>query len=291
MYLLTSAIIDSILDKYTEKVNSKSGYYKIPYESWRLLKKLASSDLIFEVETKLKNQEIHLCLTSDSLHYEIPVTYGFVDVMKERLIKMTDTNSTYPMPAKKKTALNMNFDFGPINDGVAISPYGLAILAADGRWLTYNPATAQTVEVTGFTFDFKGMIYKIPATIKDISVGDLIIHQKKPMYVTEITDSNIGVVDIINSEVKTVIPITNMFGFNFITKIVSFLNFGSSTPTEEQPFGNIMPIIMASMVFNEDEDSTFGNMDMSKLMMISMLSGNPNPFGNMFNFNLNTQNK
>ena len=81
--------------------------------------------------------------------------------------------------------------------------------------------TAQTVEVTGFTFDFKGMIYKIP----DVSVGDLIIHQKKPMYVTEITDS------------------------------------------------------------------TFGNMDMSKLMMISMLSGNSNPFGNMFNFNLNTQNK
>lgn len=119
----------------------------------------------------------------------------------------------------------------------------------------------------------------------------MIIHQKKPMYVTEITDSNIGVVDIINSEVKTVIPITNMFGFNFITKIVSFLNFGSSTPTEEQPFGNIMPIIMASMVFNEDEDSTFGNIDMSKLMMISMLSGNSNPFGNMFNFNLNTQNK
>lgn len=283
MYLLPSALIDSILNKYTERVNSKSGYYKIPYESWRLLKKLASSDLIFEVETKLKNEEIHLCLTSDSLHYEIPVTYGFVNVMKERLIKMTDTNSTYPMPAKKKTALNMNFDFGPINEGVAISPYGLAILAADGRWLTYNPATAQTVEVTGFTFDFKG----IPATIKDISAGDLIIHQKKPMYVTEITDSNIGVVDIINSEVKTVIPITNMFGFNFITKIVSFLNFGSSTPTEEQPFGNIM----ASMVFNEDEDSTFGNMDMSKLMMISMLSGNSNPFGNMFNFNLNTQNK
>lgn len=86
------------------------------------------------------------------------------------------------------------------------------------------------------------------------------------MYVTEITDSNIGVVDIINSEVKTVIPITNMFGFNFITKIVSFLNFGSSTPTEEQPFGNI---IMASMVFNEDEDSTFGNMDMSKLMRMA----------------------
>lgn len=48
MYLLPSALIDSILNKYTERVNSKSGYYKIPYESWRLLKKLASSDLIFE---------------------------------------------------------------------------------------------------------------------------------------------------------------------------------------------------------------------------------------------------
>ena len=56
MYLLPSALIDSILNKYTERVNSKSGYYKIPYESWRLLKKLASSDLIFEVETKLKKR-------------------------------------------------------------------------------------------------------------------------------------------------------------------------------------------------------------------------------------------
>lgn len=179
----------------------------------------------------------------------------------------------------------MNFDFGPISDGVAISPYGLAIRASDGKWLTYNPANHQTVDVTGFIFNFKGMIYKMPVAISAIAVGDLIVHQRKPMYVTDVTDSNIEVVDILSSEAKKIIPVTNMFGFNFITKITSIVNLGTTTPSPEQPFGNIMPMIMADMVFGgNDESSAFGNMDMSKLAMISMMTGNANPFGSLFNF-------
>lgn len=255
-------------------------------KSWRLLKKLASSDLIFEVETKLKNGEIHLCLTSDSLHYEIPVTYGFVNVMKERLIKMTDTNSTYPMtdtnstysmPAKKKTALNMNFDFGPINEGVAISPYGLAVLTADYRWLTYNPATAQTVDVTGFTFDFQKMIYKMPVAIKDLRAGDMVLHCSKPMYVQSVEEDGIHCIDILNSEVKVVVPVTNMFGFDFVTKIVSLMNFNAAQPSAENPFGNLMPLMMMSSVMGDDSDNDF-----SKMMMMSMMMGGSNPFTAMF---------
>lgn len=294
MYFLNSKNIDPVLDKYTEKVNSRIGYSKIPYNSWRLLKKLASSDLVFEVEIKTSNEEVTLYLTNNSLHYEIPVTHGFVNIMKERLIETmysstsdpTTSNINVDSKSAKKSTFNMNFDFGPISNGVAISPYGLAILAADGKWLTYNPTNNQTVDVTGFTFNFKGMIYKVPVAISAIAVGDLIVHQSKPMYVTDVTDNNIEVVDILNSEAKKIIPVTNMFGFNFITKITSIINLGTTTPSPEQPFGNIMPMIMADMVFGgSDGDSAFGNMDMSKLAMISMMTGNANPFGSLFNFN------
>lgn len=281
---IPNTIIANLLDDYS-RANKNGEVSKIPYDKWRSLTRLLNPphEMILVYTTP------NSIIFNNGISQEIEIGADFYNFAINWFSK--NTNTKKENTTNMNTPVNVNFDFGPINDGVAISPYGLAIRAADGRWLTYNPVTAQTVDVSGFTFDFKGMIYKAPSAINGITAGDLIIHQKKPMYVTEITDTNINVVDIFNSEVKTVIPITNMFGFNFITKIVSFINFDTNAPSADQPFGNIMPIIMASMVFGEEENSSLGNIDMNKLMMISMMSGNTNPFGNMFNFNLNTPNK
>lgn len=155
-----------------------------------------------------------------------------------------------------------------------------------GEFYTYNPATAQTIDVTGFTFDFKGMIYRMPVAVKDIKVGDMIIHKHKPMFVTSIDNTNIEVIDILDSEIKSIIPTTNPFGFNFVTKIVSLVNFGGSAPSSDQPFGNIMPMMIASAVLGDSngEGSMFENMDMGKLFMLNMMTNGSNPFGNLFNF-------
>lgn len=69
----------------------------------------------------------------------------------------------------------MNFDFGPFTESgvVALSPYGIAVRSSKGEYLTYNAATSATVDVTGFTFDFQKMIYKMPAAIKDLRAGDV----------------------------------------------------------------------------------------------------------------------
>lgn len=69
----------------------------------------------------------------------------------------------------------MNFDFGPFTESgvVALSPYGIAVRSSKGEYLTYNAATGATVDVTGFTFDFQKMIYKMPAAIKDLRAGDM----------------------------------------------------------------------------------------------------------------------
>lgn len=278
MYRLSSKDIDPILDKYTEKVNSKTGYYKIPYDSWRLLKKLASSELTFEVETKIRCGEIFLLLNSGSFHYDIPITYGFVSIMKERLTKAmyTDSNSATTNPKPNKPSFNMNIDFGPCGDEVAFSPYGLAIRNSKGEYFTYNPTSKQTIDVTGFTFTFQNMVYRMPVAASAVKEGDMIIHKHHPMFVSSISEGNIEVIDILESEVKTVIPTSNPFGFNFITKIMPIVNFGNTAPSPDQPFGNLMPMMMASMVFG-DNDGNNGN-DMSKMFMLSAMMGNSNPF-------------
>lgn len=278
MYRLSSKDIDPILDKYTEKVNSKTGYYKIPYDSWRLLKKLASSELTFEVETKIRCGEIFLLLNSGSFHYDIPVTYGFVSIMKERLTKAmyTDSNSATTNPKPNKSSFNMNIDFGPCGDEVAFSPYGLAIRNSKGEYFTYNPTSKQTIDVTGFTFTFQNMVYRMPVAASAVKEGDMIIHKHHPMFVSSISEGNIEVIDILESEVKTVIPTSNPFGFNFITKIMPIVNFGNTAPSPDQPFGNLMPMMMASMVFGDNKGNN-GN-DMGKMFMLSAMMGNSNPF-------------
>lgn len=278
MYRLSSKDIDPILDKYTEKVNSKTGYYKIPYDSWRLLKKLASSELTFEVETKIRCGEIFLLLNSGSFHYDIPITYGFVSIMKERLTKAmyTDSNSATTNPKPNKPSFNMNIDFGPCGDEVAFSPYGLAIRNSKGEYFTYNPTSKQTIDVTGFTFTFKNMVYRMPVAASAVKEGDMIIHKHHPMFVSSISEGNIEVIDILESEVKTVIPTSNPFGFNFITKIMPIVNFGNTAPSPDQPFGNLMPMMMASMVFGDNEGNNRN--DMGKMFMLSAMMGNSNPF-------------
>lgn len=295
MYILNSNLINLILTEYAEKV--KFGYNKISYDSWRTLKKLSntSTDYIVKIEITDKNSMLYLTDTRTDITSAIPVTDGFAYVVKERTIHMVDTNPNMDVPKteNKKTTdhtsrrgLNLNFDFGPMNDGVAFSPYGLAVCNSKGEFYTYNPATAQTIDVTGFTFDFKGMIYRMPVAVKDIKVGDMIIHKHKPMFVTSIDNTNIEVIDILDSEIKSIIPTTNPFGFNFVTKIVSLVNFGGSAPSSDQPFGNIMPMMIASAVLGDSngEGSMFENMDMGKLFMLNMMTNGSNPFGNLFNF-------
>lgn len=296
MYILNSSLINTILDEYTEKV--KFGYNKIPYDSWRTLKKLSNTntDYIVKIEITDENSILYLTDTKTDITSEIPVTDGFTYLIKERTYEMVTTNSNMSVPINENKSatisasrrnFNLNLDFGPMNDGVAFSPYGLAVRNSKGEFYTYNPATAQTIDVTGFTFDFKGMVYRMPVAVKDIKVGDMIIHKHKPMFVTSIDNTNIEVIDILDSEIKSIIPTTNPFGFNFVTKIVSLVNFGGNAPSPDQPFGNIMPMMIASAVLGDSdgEGSMFENMDMGKLFMLNMMTNGSNPFGNLFNFN------
>lgn len=187
--------------------------------------------------------------------------------------------------SSNKMNLNLNnlFDFGPINDNVVMySPYGLAFRNSNNQYLTYNPTTKKTTDVTGLTIDLEGLIYKIPVGLNSVKPGDIIIHNGKPICVEGIEDHSVICVDIENSELKTVIPPVNIFGFNYVTKITPLFNLDTTNPSADNPFGNIMPYLLFSTL--SGNGSCGNGFDMQTLLLMSLLNGNAdgNFFGNIF---------
>lgn len=140
-----------------------------------------------------------------------------------------------------------NFDFGPCNENnVRISIYGIAIKNVAGEWVSYNPDAKEIVNVDIFNFENGGKyLYKIPVAITDIAIGDVVIHNKVPMFVNAVNaDGTLSVTDVREGEAKNIILTKNMFGFNFATKVVSLFAAFGQAPTPDQPFGNMLPLML-----------------------------------------------
>lgn len=268
--------INYILEQFGDAISNKQYKNRIPYDIYRKIKN--GCQLIFIL---FDRGDIIVKTDSATLFHTSYKDNGFGQFFYDNYVsttKMVETktiikeNDTMKMPT-------MNFDFGPFTEPgvVALSPYGIAVRSSKGEYLTYNAATGATVDVTGFTFDFQKMIYKMPAAIKDLRAGDMVLHRGKPMYVQSVEEDGIHCIDILNSENKVIVPVTNMFGFNFVTKVVSLMNFNAAQPSAENPFGNLMPFMMMSSVMGDDSDNDF-----SKMMMMSMMMGGSNPFTTMF---------
>ena len=175
---------------------------------------------------------------------------------------------------EKTKMKGFNFDFGPCtNDQVRMSMYGLAIKNASGEWVSYNDG--QVVNVDVLNFDGAKYMFKMPVAVKDIAVGDIVIHNRVPMFV-ESVENGIHVVDIRAGEKKEILPTTNMFGFNFVTKIVSLFNAFQSSPTPDQPFGNMLPFLM----LNGEDGKSMDSDTMLMFMMMQNQSGSTNIFAN-----------
>ena len=201
-------------------------------------------------------------------------------------VKKLKDKTTKPMENDEKENKNMkgfNFDFGTCeNNNVRLSMYGLAIKNGAGEWVSYNPKSHEIINVDIFNMENGGKyLFKMPVGIKQIKEGDIVVHNKVPMFVTNINPDgkSFEVVDAREGECKTIIPTKNMFGFDVITKVVSLFGAFMDAPTADQPFGNMLPFLMlndkevdpmmAFMLMNQQND---GNMDfMSNPMMMYML--------------------
>lgn len=141
-----------------------------------------------------------------------------------------------------------NFDFGPIkSDNVRMSMYGLAVKNRSGNYVAWDKANESIMNVDILNFNGDGLMYKMPVPIKDIKEGDIIIHNRVPMFVVEVYKKTLGVIDIYSGEKKDIILSKSPFGFDFATKVVSIMDFcamNDDAPSEDNPFGNMWPLLM-----------------------------------------------
>lgn len=271
--------LDPVMTEFSRAVDNKR-YDRLTYDAWQELRSIAKKYNRVFVEF-VSNSDGLVCVNLTYCGGEkkrwlnISEHAPFRQFLIDNYYNKKESNEMNIMP-------NVNFDFGPAGDGIRVSPFGLAITNSKGQWATYDAKNDKIVDVTGFTFDFGKMIYKIPVAVKDIKPGDLIVHQNRAMYVQKIEDSDIYTVDILAAEKKSVLPVTNIFNFNFVTKVVSLMNFDMGAPSPDQPFGNIMPLMMMNTLMGDGNDF-FGQMDMGKMMLMSAMMGGQNPLTNMFN--------
>ena len=201
---------------------------------------------------------------------------------------------------KEPNTMNMfsalNLDFGHVASNIIrISPFGLAIKTANREWHTYDAANQKIVDVSDFSFSLGDtpILYKMPVAPAAVAIGDLILHNGVPVYVIDFENAankaaGIIVIDTDSNERKTILPVCNVFNFNFITKVVSLFNFGTGanslfgTPSADQPFGNILPMMMMSEMFGKDSKSGDKTDIFTMMMMSQMFAGGANPFANMF---------
>ena len=183
--------------------------------------------------------------------------------------EVTDTFNSKEKEKESKMDFSkiLNIDFGKVPHTAELKPsiYGVAVLGFDNRYRAYDKINDKVMDVTGMTFD-TDMLFKIPVAVSQVRVGDVIINASNYVTVTNVhPDGTFTVVDPKASEQKIAIPAKNMFGFDFVTKIMyPFENMVQ--PSDDNPFG-LNPMTM--MMLSDGAD-----MDMSTILALSMMNGN-----------------
>ena len=202
-----------------------------------------------------------------SLSYDGYAMQGKISELEKDVSQLKKTvNAEKTQKGKEDKMTGLNFDFGPCTgDNIRMSMYGLAVKNASGTWVSYNKDSRQIIDVDILNFDGSRFMFKMPVAIKDIQIGDIVVHNRVPMFITEIDDcGKLFAVDVRAGEEKCIIPTRNMFGFDFVTKIVSLFDAIGGAPSPDQPFGNMLPLLIAG-------SDNASNID--PLMIIMMTQG------------------
>lgn len=244
-----------LYDKYFKKEESSVDYANCTSTNWdKVLSTISNSNSVLSYNP----------YSVSTSSYE-----SISDLIKECCDDYFNNN----IKTEEKTKMNyskslINFDFGPVAKNIfRMSPYGIAVTTPTG-WVAYNTKSQELFNVDVFNFSVDKFLYKMPVSVKDIKAGDMIYHQNEPVFVREVKENGlISVINYNNAAVIDVMPVKSPFGFNFVTKVVSFFDFSSAgnEATPENPFGNVMPFLL----MNDN-----GNLDsLAMFAMAGMMNG------------------
>ena len=150
-----------------------------------------------------------------------------------------------PIKKEKKELKIMDKLFGKISNAkLKYSIYGLAVQNKENKFVAFDTKTNKLIDVSGMTFDFE-CFYKIPKALKDVAPGDIVYHMGNPIFVYSINEnSRIIGLDPTEGEERIIVPSVSPFGFDYVSVIINPLK--DNMPTEDSPFGNMLPMLMMS---------------------------------------------
>lgn len=156
---------------------------------------------------------------------------------------------------------NDSFHFGKVSDSkVVYTPYGIAAYGGSGKF--YSFSNGEMTDMTAFTIS-DIPLFEMPVRPADVAIGDIVRHKSTYMCVTACNpDGSFDVLNPADLTKVTIVPAKNVFGFNFMTKVVN--PFGTMGASAESPFGN--PLMLMALM-GEGADN------METLMMLSMMGG------------------
>ena len=161
------------------------------------------------------------------------------DICKSYELKSFENELKSIETTKENTKMKAfgKFNFGPITDGsVAMSMYGVAVKNTAGEYVVYDENKDEIISVDGLTFDGTNMIFAMPVALKNVQMGDVIIHNKHYCYVMDGDENLLQIIDITDGSVKEIMPTKSPFGFNFVTKVASLVDMGKASA--DSPFGD-----------------------------------------------------
>ena len=214
------------------------------------------------------------CKADVAVSYSLLHDDNITEIQKEieKLKCKIDTkeDKKRPVEAVKEDKMNkLGFDFGPCNDtNIRVSAYGIAVKNNENKWVSYNVSSEEIIDVELLNISAASkFLYKMPVPLKKVAVGDTVLHNGVPMFVKAINkQGSLVVVDPKAGEIKTILLTKNMFGFDFATKIVNIFDMFAEKPTEDNPFGNMLPMMLMGD----------GKMEMKDLMVMSMMTKDGN---------------
>ena len=154
----------------------------------------------------------------------------------------------------EEKGMNFKLDFGKLNNtsNIGLSIKGVCVKNAEQNWVAYDTETKEVIDVNGFMLE-KGneYLYKMPVALKNIKKGDMLIHNNIGVFVEEINTEegtekikSLVVVSPAEGEVREILPIKNMFNFEYMTKVVNVFEMFGEKPNVDSPFGNMLPFLM-----------------------------------------------
>lgn len=295
--LISPTMLRQHLNTYSSYVYDDSRWSRLPYTEWRNASSMSSMQS--EAMIKVIREDDYLLFDNGEKSFKTPTgAWTFGSYIEPKIFKGTSSVEAddgscisidgicyYPTTRRNNDEKNeekdimtttnnkfMNFEFGPVNESsIRMSLYGLAVKNISGTWVSYDANTRSIMDVDILNFNGRQFMYKVPVAINAVAVGDIVIHARKPMFVTEVKANSLMAIDPVDGEYKEIVLTKSPFGFNFVTKVVNLMDGFMNTPaSQENPFGNMWML----MALNGEEGK---DIDPMMLMLMMGNGGNMNP--------------